>query len=126
MHPIYIQPQRWVIQILWNIDLSYSLQTPNLTREVLRNLIVLAHVRAADLHVDWRGHTHVEDGIDHRSAREKCANVRILFVQLASNSIHVPETALTVIVVESDLDRRRVRPCIRRVQRREIRYHSDI
>src|SRR5215472_1419243 len=112
MDAVHIETQRWIVQILRNIDFSYSLQTSNLAGQILRNCIILMHVRAADLHVNWRRHTHVQDGIHHGSAREKSSNIRILLVQLASNSIHVPETALTVIVVESDLDRRRVWPCI--------------
>src|SRR5258706_6456632 len=126
MDAIHIQPYRWVVHVLGNIDLGDVRQAANARGQVLGNVVRPAQFATRNLHVDGGGHAHIQNGVHHGTAGEEGAQIGIFGGNLAANAVHVFEAADLVRFLQSNLNGGGVRAGIGRIQRREIGNDADI
>ena len=93
MYAVHVEPQRGVVHVLRNVDLADAMHLAKTSGQILRDAINLIQIGAADLHVDWRGHSHVQNGIHHRATGKKRSNIRKLAGHRLLHAVHIFETA---------------------------------
>ncbi len=126
VYPVDIQPDAGIVHILRDVDFAHVAQRPDAGSQVLRKSEVPLQVRAADLHVDRRGHARVDDRVHHRTALEERTHVRQLRGDGLSDAGDVLEAACLMIVVQRYLNGAGILARVVCIQGREIVHHSDV
>ena len=99
MYPVNIELESRVVHILRNINLPDAMDLANASGQTLSDVINLVQIRAADLHVNWRGHSHVKNRVYHRAAGKERSNFRKLARHCLLHTVHILEAAEFVRIV---------------------------
>ena len=126
MHAVDIQANRRVIHILRNVDLADSRQLMEAAGKILRRAVSKVQIARVDLHVDGRGHARIEDGVHHRAALEKGADIGKFGGQIVLDLFHVIQAAHLMALIQSRLNGGGVHSGVGGIERREVVHHSDI
>src|SRR5579872_3226120 len=67
MHSVHVHAQCGIVQVLRDVDFTYTRQTADLGCQILCHSVDLMQIGTAHLHIDRRGHAHIKHRIHHRS-----------------------------------------------------------
>ena len=115
--PVNVQLERRIIDVLRYEHVADAGQRPGFSGDVRRDFMGALQVVAGDLNVQRRGHSQIQNGVHKSAGLEIGGDLRQIFLQPRPHQIHVLKAAQTMSGIESDLDKRRVRAGIGRVDR---------
>ncbi len=124
--PVNVQLQCWIIHVLRHEHIADARQRPGLLGNVRRDFVGAVHVIAGDLNVQRRGHSQIQDRVHKTAGLKISGDLRQILFQPRPHQVHVLKAAQMMTGIESDLDKRRVRAGIGRVNRGETRRDADV
>jgi len=102
-----------IVHVLGNVDVGDSWYALELPGQVLREIIVRAHIHAAHLNINGRRRALIQNGIDQTSRLKVGAQLGKLAGDPVPHFSHVYEAADSMILLEPHFNECRVHPRIR-------------
>ena len=124
--PVNVQLQRRVIHVLRHQHVAHPRQGARLPGDFDGRLMFLLQIHAADLDVQRRRQPKIENRVHQAAGLKIGVHLRQFLFQASAHQVHVLKAAQPVAVVQTHLDKRRVRPRVGRVDRGKTRRHPDV
>ena len=109
-----------------NEHVARAIQPAHLLCDLGRSLVSLFLIVAADLYVDGGGQSKIDDSVHESPGLKVSREFRQIIRQLCTHTAHVFIAANRVLLLEADLNERRMLAGIAGIDRREIWSDADV